>query len=52
LLVLTAPVSAADLQDVQFSALPGNQVQIQLTLSSPIAQPQTFATESPWICPV
>jgi type IV pilus assembly protein PilQ len=47
LLVLTAPVSAADLQDVQFSALPGNQVQIQLTLSSPIAQPQTFATESP-----
>jgi type IV pilus assembly protein PilQ len=47
LLVLTVPVSAADLQDVQFSALPGNQVQIQLTLSSPIAQPQTFATESP-----
>ncbi|MCK7575617.1 MAG: type IV pilus secretin PilQ [Chromatiales bacterium] len=47
LLVLTAPVSATDLQDVQFSALPGNQVQIQLTLSSPVAQPQTFATESP-----
>ena len=47
LLVLAVPVSAADLQDVQFSALPGNQVQVQLTLSGPIAQPQTFATESP-----
>lgn len=47
LLVLAAPSLAADLQDVQFSTLPGNQVQIQLNLSAPVTQPQTFATESP-----
>ena len=47
LVTLAMPTLAADLQDVQFAALPGNQVQIQLNLSGPVAQPQTFATESP-----
>lgn len=47
LMALAMPTLGADLQDVQFAALPGNQVQIQLNLSGPVAQPQTFATESP-----
>jgi type IV pilus assembly protein PilQ len=47
LIALAMPTLAADLQDVQFATLPGNQVQIQLNLSGPVAQPQTFATESP-----
>ena len=38
---------ATDLQDVQYSALPGSQVQIQLTLSAPIDKPETFATDAP-----
>ncbi|MGQ9830716.1 MAG: AMIN domain-containing protein, partial [Thermochromatium sp.] len=46
-LALTASVLAADLQEVQFTSLPGNQIQIQLHLTGPIAPPQTFATESP-----
>lgn len=37
---------AVDLQDIQYSALPG-QLQIQLTMSAPVDQPQTFSTESP-----
>lgn len=47
LMVLAVPTLGADLQDVQFATLPGNQIQIQLNLSGPVAQPQTFATESP-----
>jgi type IV pilus assembly protein PilQ len=47
LMALAMPTLATDLQDVQFAALPGNQVQIQLNLSGQVAQPQTFATESP-----
>ncbi len=47
LIILAAPVWAVDLQDVQFSSLPGRQIQIQLNLSSPIPEPQSFATESP-----
>ncbi len=38
---------AAELQDVQYAALPGNRVEIQLTLSGPVPPPETFATESP-----
>lgn len=47
LMILAAPIWAVDLQEVQFSSLPGQQVQIQLGLSAPIPEPQTFATESP-----
>ncbi len=39
--------SATDLQDVQFAALPGSQVEIQLNLSGPVPTPESFATESP-----
>jgi type IV pilus assembly protein PilQ len=45
-----APLAAAqavDLEDVQFAALPGNRVEIQLRLSGPVPAPEAFATESP-----
>lgn len=42
-----APVSAADLQDVQFAALPGGRVEVQLAFSEPVSLPESFATESP-----
>jgi type IV pilus assembly protein PilQ len=41
------PAGAADLQDVQFAALPGNRVEVQLTLSEPVPAPETFSTDSP-----
>ncbi len=39
--------AAAVLQDVQYQALPDNQVRIDLQLSEPIKPPQAFATENP-----
>jgi type IV pilus assembly protein PilQ len=39
--------AAAVLQDVEFAALPGNQVRIDLVLSGAVASPRDFATESP-----
>jgi len=49
LLGLAAPIQsgAADLQDVQFAALPGSRVEVQLTLSEPVPPPEAFSTESP-----
>lgn len=49
LLGLAAPIQsgAADLQDVQFAALPGSRAEVQLTLSEPVPPPETFSTESP-----
>ena len=44
---LPGQAGAADLQDIQFAALPGNRVEIQLTLSEAVQAPETFATESP-----
>lgn len=41
------PVNATDLQDVQFAALPGDRVEVNLTLSQPVATPESFSTESP-----
>lgn len=38
---------AAALQDVQYAALPGNQVRIDFTLSAAVSKPRAFATESP-----
>jgi type IV pilus assembly protein PilQ len=38
---------AAELKDVQFAALPGNQVQIDLMLSGATKPPGVFSTESP-----
>ncbi|EGV29023.1 Secretin/TonB short domain protein [Thiorhodococcus drewsii AZ1] len=45
--MLAPSVEAADLQKVDFAALPGSRVEVELTLSEPIAVPQSFATESP-----
>jgi type IV pilus assembly protein PilQ len=42
-----ADVAAVDLTDVQFAALPGNRVEIQLLFSGPVSAPQTFDTVSP-----
>jgi type IV pilus assembly protein PilQ len=47
LIPLTTASAAAVLQDVQYSALPGNQVRVDLLLSEPIKPPQAFATENP-----
>lgn len=47
LLGLVTPVLATELQNVQFAALPGSKVEIQLDLSGPVGTPETFATESP-----
>ena len=46
-LTAAMPAGAADLQDVQFAALPGNRVEVQLTLSEPVPAPETFSTDSP-----
>ena len=45
--VQMAPALAADLQNVEFAALPGNRVEIQLEFSGPVSAPESFATESP-----
>ncbi|HIP52508.1 MAG TPA: type IV pilus secretin PilQ [Chromatiales bacterium] len=42
-LSLAAPV----LQEVTYSALPGEEVQLVLNLSEPVAQPGSFSTDSP-----
>jgi len=48
LLLGYSPVLWANtLQDISFSALPGNKVQIVLTLSEPLPEPSTFATDNP-----
>jgi type IV pilus assembly protein PilQ len=40
-------VAATALKDVQFSALPGDQVRIDLSLSGAVKPPGVFSTESP-----
>ncbi|MEY6431553.1 type IV pilus secretin PilQ [Thioalkalicoccus limnaeus] len=47
LAVVGSAQAAPVLQDVAFSALPGNRVQIDLTLSATTSPPEHFATESP-----
>ncbi|WP_026199073.1 type IV pilus secretin PilQ [Lamprocystis purpurea] len=47
ILITAAPARAVDLRAVEFAALPGNRVEIQLDFSGPVAAPQTFATENP-----
>ncbi|MDN5870436.1 MAG: type IV pilus secretin PilQ [Nitrococcus sp.] len=52
LLLLTGAaqsVQAADnvLRDLNYSTLPGNQVEITLTLDKPVAQPHSFKTNQP-----
>ena len=38
---------ANQLQDISFSALPGNRVEIVLTTSEPVGQPASFTTDNP-----
>lgn len=38
---------AADLQEVDYSVLPGDKVQIRLKMSEPVALPTAFVTDSP-----
>lgn len=38
---------ANQLQDVSFSALPGNRVEIILTTSEPVGEPMSFTTDNP-----
>jgi type IV pilus assembly protein PilQ len=47
LLPATGARAAAVLQNVEFAALPGNQVRVDLILSAPVATPRDFATDSP-----
>ena len=46
-LLALGSASAVELQDVEFAALPGNRVEVQMTFSGPVSVPQTFATNSP-----
>lgn len=38
---------ANELQDISFSALPGNRVEIVLTTSGPVGEPLSFTTDNP-----
>jgi len=38
---------ANTLKDVSFSAMPGNRVEVTLTLSEPISEPSSFSTDNP-----
>lgn len=35
------------LNDIQFSALPGNRVQVDLVMSGPVKEPRSFTTDTP-----
>jgi type IV pilus assembly protein PilQ len=47
LLLTQFAFAATELKDVRFSALPGNQVRIDLILSGPVSEPKDFSTDSP-----
>jgi len=50
LLALVAPhwvMAANTLQDISYSALPGNKLQIVLTTAAPAAEPLSFSTDNP-----
>ena len=42
-----AHAQGATLDDVQYAALPGNRVQVELTLSQPVEEPLSFAVDNP-----
>ncbi len=44
---LISDVLANQLQDISFSALPGNRVEIVLTTSAPVGEPVSFTTDNP-----
>ncbi len=43
----TSLLWAAELKDITFSTLPGNRVEVILTLDEPIGEPASFATDNP-----
>ena len=47
LLGLVSGALANQLQDISFSALPGNRVEIVLTTSEPVGEPSSFTTDNP-----
>lgn len=47
LLAFSLPLDAASLDDISFTALPGDKVQIALTLSEPMPDPKRFTTNNP-----
>ena len=44
---LMSDALANELQDISFSALPGNRVEIVLTTSEPVGEPNSFTTDNP-----
>ncbi len=42
-----ADTGSNTLNDIQYSALPGDQVQLVFTMSAPVARPTSFTTDSP-----
>ena len=47
LLAFLSDAVANQLQDISFSALPGNRVEIILTTTEPVGEPASFATDNP-----
>ena len=47
ILLPSAGWGATELRNVEFSSLPGDQVQIDLILSAPVPAPKDFSTDSP-----
>ena len=44
---LAATAQAADLQNLDFSSLPGDKALVTLTFSEPVEAPNNFATDEP-----
>ncbi|MEJ2575402.1 MAG: AMIN domain-containing protein, partial [Gammaproteobacteria bacterium] len=44
---IAGAVQANVLQEISYSALPGNRVDIVLTLAEPVAEPASFTTDNP-----
>lgn len=40
-------IATPQLDDIQFSSLPGNRVQVDLVMSSPAKEPRSFTTDTP-----
>ncbi|HHI75936.1 MAG TPA: type IV pilus secretin PilQ [Gammaproteobacteria bacterium] len=47
LMGVSSPLWANELRDVSFSTLPGNRVQVVLTLAESVGEPASFATDNP-----
>lgn len=47
LLMFSAPLFAADLQDISFSSLPGGQIEITFKISGKFSEPSSFTVDEP-----